>query len=139
MGSGARYYRSGSAGSRLHPDDPDLSLIRSARVLHITGITLALSDSAREAVRVVLAEARDAGVLVSMDVNHRHTLWSRDEASTMLRETLPSVDVLFATEEEARLVVDEHDPVDLTEAPVRCAAVCLAGMWRARARTASGA
>ncbi|MFD0886419.1 PfkB family carbohydrate kinase, partial [Streptosporangium algeriense] len=43
-----RYYRSGSAGSRLRPEDLDLPVLRSARVLHVTGITLAISASAAE-------------------------------------------------------------------------------------------
>ncbi|MEV4242019.1 sugar kinase [Streptosporangium canum] len=111
-----RYYRSGSAGSRLRPEDLDVSLIRSARVLHVTGITLALSASAREAVRAAVAEARDAGVTVSTDVNYRRALWSPEEASAVLRETVATTDVLFATEAEARLIVDGADPAALAGA-----------------------
>ncbi|MET8382674.1 sugar kinase [Streptosporangium canum] len=111
-----RYYRSGSAGSRLRPEDLDVSLIRSARVLHITGITLALSASAREAVRAAVAEARDAGVTVSADVNYRRALWSPEEASAVLRETVATTDVLFATEAEARLIVAGADPAALAGA-----------------------
>src|SRR2546429_8137603 len=44
------YYRKGSAGSRLDPTDLDRDLIHGARVLHLTGITPALSDSARATV-----------------------------------------------------------------------------------------
>ncbi|GAA4187794.1 sugar kinase [Streptosporangium oxazolinicum] len=111
-----RYYRSASAGSRLRPSDLDVSLIRSARVLHVTGITLALSASAAEAVRVAIAEARAAGVTVSMDINYRRALWTPAEASAALRETVASVDVLFATEAEARLVVQGDDPLTLAGA-----------------------
>ncbi|GGL43637.1 sugar kinase [Planomonospora parontospora] len=100
-----RYYRAASAGSRLCPDDLDPELIRSARVLHVTGITPALSASAREAVRAAVAEARAAGVPVSMDVNYRRALWPPDQAAAMLRETVEAADVLFATEAEARLFV----------------------------------
>ncbi|MBG0823948.1 sugar kinase [Planomonospora sp. ID91781] len=98
-----RYYRAASAGSRLCPDDLDPELIRSARVLHITGITPALSASAREAVRAAVAEARAAGVPVSMDVNYRRALWPPERAAAVLRETVEAADVLFATEAEARL------------------------------------
>ncbi|MDP9865785.1 MULTISPECIES: sugar kinase [Streptosporangium] len=111
-----RYYRSGSAGSRLRPADLDLSLVRSARVLHITGITLALSASAREAVRAAVAEARDAGATVSMDINYRRALWPPHEAAAVLREAVAATDVLFATEAEARLIVDGADPVALARA-----------------------
>jgi 2-dehydro-3-deoxygluconokinase len=101
-----RYYRAASAGSRLRPDDLDPELIRSARVLHVTGITPALSASAREAVRAAVAEARAAGVPVSMDVNYRRALWPPEQAAAVLRETVEAADVLFATEAEARLFVD---------------------------------
>ncbi|MEV7010462.1 sugar kinase [Streptosporangium sp. NPDC051022] len=111
-----RYYRSGSAGSRLRPADLDLTLIRSARVLHVTGITLALSASAAETVHAAVAEARAAGVTVSMDVNYRRALWSPDEASASLRKIVSSADVLFATEAEARLLVEGEDAAALADA-----------------------
>ncbi|MEV0586155.1 sugar kinase [Nonomuraea sp. NPDC050310] len=102
-----RYYRQASAGSRLSPDDLDPELIRSARVLHVSAITPALSASARQTVRHAVEEARAAGVLVSLDVNYRRALWSPEEAGAWLRDIVGEVDVLFATEEEARLISDE--------------------------------
>ena len=108
-----QYYRTGSAGSRLCPDDLDEDLIRAAKVLHVTGITLALSPSARSAVHAAIAVARDAGVLVSFDVNHRTALWSDAQASTEVRKVVELADVVLATEEEARLVVDAPDAVGL--------------------------
>src|SRR5690606_5915206 len=99
-----RYYRSGSAGSRIRPDDLDVELIRTARALHVSAISPALSESARSAVRHAVAEARAAGVAVSLDVNYRRALWSKEAASAWLREVVGQVDVLFATEDEARLV-----------------------------------
>ncbi|MBG0832860.1 sugar kinase [Planomonospora sp. ID67723] len=110
------YYRSASAGSRLHPDDLDPELIRSARLLHVTGITPALSASAREAVRAAVTEARAAGVPVSMDVNYRRALWPPAEASAVLCEIVKTVDVLFATEAEARLLADGEGPAGLASA-----------------------
>lgn len=71
-----RYYRRESAGSRLSPEDLDPALIRSARVLHVSAITPALSASARAAVRHAIDEARAAGVPVSLDVNYRKALWT---------------------------------------------------------------
>ncbi|MGI5273966.1 sugar kinase [Nonomuraea sp. CA-218870] len=99
-----RYYRAGSAGSRLRPEDLDPALIRGARVLHVTAITPALSESARATVRHAVEEARDAGVPVSLDVNYRRALWSQDAAGAWLREVAGRVDVLFATADEARLI-----------------------------------
>ncbi|SEG93482.1 2-dehydro-3-deoxygluconokinase [Nonomuraea solani] len=101
-----RYYRKDSAGSRLTATDLDPGLIRSARVLHVSAITPALSASAREAVREAIAVARTAGVMVSLDVNYRKALWTPAEAGSWLRETVGDVDVLFATEAEGRLIAD---------------------------------
>ncbi len=53
-----QYYRSGSAGSRLVPADLPEALIRSARVLHVTGITVALGDTARKTVHEAIEIAR---------------------------------------------------------------------------------
>ncbi|MFC4122517.1 sugar kinase [Nonomuraea zeae] len=111
-----RYYRKGSAGSRLCPADLDPALIRSARVLHVSAITPALSGTAREAVRHAIAQARAAGVLVSLDVNYRRALWTAAEAGAWLRETIGDVDVLFATEAEGRLVAAAEGAEELAKA-----------------------
>ncbi|GGO65369.1 sugar kinase [Nonomuraea cavernae] len=110
------YYRAGSAGSRLSPGDLDLDLIRSARMLHVSAITPALSASARETVRQAIAGARAAGVPVSLDINYRGRLWSPAEAGAWLRETVGDVDVLFATEAEGRLIADADGAADLAKA-----------------------
>ncbi|WP_113703243.1 sugar kinase [Nonomuraea lactucae] len=110
------YYRRDSAGSRLSPADLDPELIRGARVLHLSAITPALSASAREAARHAIAQARAAGVLVSLDVNYRRALWSPGEAGAWLRETISGVDVLFATLPEGRLIADVDDRAELAKA-----------------------
>ncbi|MFG1710897.1 PfkB family carbohydrate kinase [Nonomuraea sp. M3C6] len=69
------YVRSNSAGSRLSPDNVSRELVEGARVLHVTGITPALSASARAAVHHAIGLARQAGVLVSFDLNHRTGSW----------------------------------------------------------------
>ncbi|MEV0828227.1 sugar kinase [Nonomuraea rubra] len=101
-----RYYRRDSAGSRLTAADLDPELIRSARLLHVSAITPALSESAREAVHHAISVARSAGVTVSLDVNYRRALWTPEEAGAWLREVVGEVDVLFATEAEGRLIAD---------------------------------
>ncbi|MFC9699182.1 sugar kinase [Streptomyces sp. NPDC056943] len=101
------YYRAGLAGSRLAPDDLDEARIGTARILHVTGITPALSPTARAAVEHAVAVARAAGVTVSFDVNHRERLWSRAEAAEVLARLLPYADIVFAGPEEASLFVPE--------------------------------
>ncbi|GAA1313548.1 sugar kinase [Planotetraspora silvatica] len=99
------YYQSGSAGSRLSTGDVPAEAVQSARILHITGITLALSGYAWSAVHHAVKLAHDAGVLVSVDVNHRPHLWdSVDEARQALAELATFADILFANQDELPLV-----------------------------------
>ncbi len=99
------YYRSGNAGSRLRIDDLDPSLITGASLLHLTGITPALSESARlltlEAIRI----ARSAGVPVSFDLNYRRGLWTKEAAAAFYRQVIPGLDIVFAGDDEAAIAV----------------------------------
>ncbi|MBW6435960.1 sugar kinase [Actinoplanes hulinensis] len=108
----ADYHRAGSAGSRLAPADIPRDEVAAAGILHVTGITPALSDTARAAVFHAVEEARAAGVTVSVDVNYRGKLWSRSDAAPVLRDLVSRADVVFAGPDEAALVVDSADPVD---------------------------
>lgn len=104
------YYRRSGPGARLQPGDLDEAVIRSAGVLHVTGITPALSESARACVRAAIEIARAAGVLVSLDYNHRAALWTEADAARELRELTRLADVVFAGAAEAALVVDDDAP-----------------------------
>jgi 2-dehydro-3-deoxygluconokinase len=110
------YSRRGSAGSRLNRADLDTDLIAAARVLHVTGITMALSESARDCVHAAVDVARAHDVRVSMDVNHRTALWTDDAARTALLELAPRCDFVFASDHEAALLVGERSPADLAQA-----------------------
>jgi 2-dehydro-3-deoxygluconokinase len=101
------YYRRGSAGSRLVPGDLDEARIRAARVLHLTGITPALSTTARAAVHAAAETARAAGVPVSLDVNYRAALWPPERAAAELRDLARGCELVFAGEDEAELLVGD--------------------------------
>ncbi|MCX5408906.1 sugar kinase [Streptomyces sp. NBC_00335] len=113
------YYRRGMAGSRLVPRDIDEELVAGARVLHVTGITPALGDGPRAAVRRAVDLARAAGVTVSLDLNYRSLLWSRTEAAAELAHLVSRADVVFAGPEEASLVVPAADPAGMARALLR--------------------
>jgi 2-dehydro-3-deoxygluconokinase len=100
------YHRAGSAGSRLCPDDVSEDLVRKSGVVHVTGITPALSESARATVQHAIDAATATGVPVSLDVNYRAKLWSPAAARPVLRDLASRVDVLFAGVDEAELVLD---------------------------------
>jgi 2-dehydro-3-deoxygluconokinase len=99
------YYRAGSAGSRLSVADVESAGIESAALLHVTGITPALSGSAWEATRRALTIANDAGVPVSFDINHRSKLWKDRDAASVYREIAEKSDVVFTGDDEARVLV----------------------------------
>ncbi|MEU9887018.1 sugar kinase [Sphaerisporangium sp. NPDC051011] len=95
------HYRGGSAGSRLGPGDIPPRAVQSSKVLHVTGITPALSGTAWSAAHHAVKLARDAGVTVSVDVNHRPQLWAdRQEAAEALAELATGADVLFVNQDE---------------------------------------
>ena len=104
------YHRAGSAGSRLTPEDVDRAVddgvFHGARWVHLTGITPALSGSARAATTRALAAGRDAGATISLDVNLRRRLWSDSEAAPVIRDLASQVDVVLGTTDELALVAD---------------------------------
>jgi 2-dehydro-3-deoxygluconokinase len=101
-----QYRRAGSAASAVTPEDVDGALTAGARLVHLTGITSALSPSAAECVLHAARAARAAGALVSFDVNYRSRLWSRSEASGALRSVVELVDVVVASDDELDLIAD---------------------------------
>jgi len=101
------YYRAGSAGSRLCPDDVPDDLVAGAGVLHVTGITPALAPTAAAAVDHAVAVAREAGVTVSVDLNYRSALWDAAAAAPVLRRLVAAADVVFAGVDEACLLGDD--------------------------------
>jgi 2-dehydro-3-deoxygluconokinase len=116
-----RYYRAGSAASRLSPADVDAVAeeIGAADLLHLTGITAALGPAPRAAVERAMQVARAAGTLVSFDVNHRATLWPGDEAAPVLARLAAAADLVFAGPEEAALVLDRTPgPITVDEGEV---------------------
>ncbi|NMR21264.1 sugar kinase [Cellulomonas fimi] len=83
-GTRVLYYRHGSAASALSPGDVDGWPLDRTRLVHLTGITPALSESCAAMTDAVLDRCAALGVPVSFDVNHRATLWSTDDAAERL-------------------------------------------------------
>jgi 2-dehydro-3-deoxygluconokinase len=114
-GSGARptsvlYDRAGSAFAE-HVRWPEGALSGAAFAL-VSGITLALSDAAREAVGALVAEAEGANVPLCVDVNYRARLWSAEAARARLAPLLEHASVVVCSAEDADRVfsADPEDP-----------------------------
>ncbi|PYI39739.1 sugar kinase [Arthrobacter psychrolactophilus] len=101
------YYRKGSAGSRLSSTDVPEQLITGAALVHISGITPALSDQAAATVHYAIAAARAAGVPISLDLNYRRALWNAEDAAAAYQKLIPLVDIVFAGDDEATIAVGE--------------------------------
>jgi len=95
------YYRAGSAASAMAVDNVDLAVVCAGRVLHLSGITAALSDGCLELVRALTAP-RPGRPLVSFDVNHRPGLWRDPDGPRLLLELARGTDLVFVGEDEAR-------------------------------------
>ncbi|WP_399888079.1 sugar kinase [Streptomyces sp. BBFR51] len=98
------YYRAGSAASAMSVDTMDLDAIRSGRVLHLSGITPALSADCLGLTRELTARrpGRSHGPLVSFDVNHRPGLWrDTDGGPEVLLDLARGADIVFVGEDEA--------------------------------------
>lgn len=98
-----QYFRRGSAASHLKIGDlPDLAL-EGIKIVHLTGITLALSESAARLVIDTARRARDRGIMVTFDPNYRPALWPNAEAARRAEEPLLEwVDWYLCGEDEAR-------------------------------------
>jgi 2-dehydro-3-deoxygluconokinase len=99
-----RYYRRHGAGGSLAPEHVVERDVVRAAWLHLSGITPALSPSAREAVRHATELTSAATTRFCFDVNFRSALWSPDEAVPVLTELAKRADLLLATLEEAALL-----------------------------------
>lgn len=98
------YYRRGSAGSRLCESDVSGGHFDSASLLHITGITPALSESASDAIDRAVAEATARAIPVSFDLNYRAALWTEATAAPVMRRLAAASTIVFAGMDEARLI-----------------------------------
>ncbi len=87
------FFRAGSAASRLRPQDLPRERLRTARALHLSGLSLAISAQARETGFAAIAAAHAAGVQVSFDTNLRLQLWPVETAREVITEALRRCDV----------------------------------------------
>ncbi|WP_290542888.1 sugar kinase [Aestuariivirga sp.] len=104
------YRRSGSAASRMTPADLDPMLIASARFLHASGISQAISASAAETVAAAIAMARRAGVRVSYDTNFRPRLWEAAKARPVIETAAAHACILKTSVEDAEALYGMTDP-----------------------------
>lgn len=103
------FYRKGSAAACIQPNDLPEAAIRSARLLHTSAITLAISDSACDSVFSAIEIARKYETKVSFDTNLRLKLWPLARARALIHEVASLVDICLPSVDEARLLTGLQD------------------------------
>jgi 2-dehydro-3-deoxygluconokinase len=98
------YDRKNSAVSKLNPKEIDWAFLLNTRILHLTGITPALSNSCNKTVEEALANARAKKIPVSFDVNYRAKLWKPEAAAKTLAPLVHNSALLIMTQDDAATV-----------------------------------
>ena len=107
------YLRAGSAASRMTPqwlDGAVAQTIASSRVLHLSGISLAISPNACDTAFAAMRVAREAGTLISFDSNLRLKLWPLDRARACMAQAVAMCDVFLPSLEDVTALVGISEP-----------------------------
>lgn len=104
------YRRTGSAASRLSPQTLPEDSIRSARCLHLSGITLAISPTAEAAAFRAIEIAKEERRIVAFDTNLRLRLWPLSRARDPIHRAASLADILLPSLDDAHALTGLHDP-----------------------------
>jgi fructokinase len=103
------FYRNPGADMRLRAEELDRETLAGTRAFHFGSISL-IQEPSRGATLEAVRIAREAGALISFDVNYRPDLWSRQEARQRVLATVPYVDLLKVNEIEVEILTGSADP-----------------------------
>jgi 2-dehydro-3-deoxygluconokinase len=104
------FFRRGSAASLMQPEQLDVTLIQRAKALHVSGISLAISDSARKTCFKAMEVAKAANVKVSFDTNLRLKLWPLDIASASINQAIGLSDYCLPSLDDVTTITGLSDP-----------------------------
>lgn len=104
------YFRAGSAASRMQPADLPTEALTQTRLLHVSGISQAISASAADAVFAAIHTVKAAGGLVSYDTNLRLKLWPLDRARAVIHGAMTFCDIALPGLEDAEQLTGQNDP-----------------------------
>ncbi len=104
------YLRKNSAASRFCVDDLPLGQLENTRFFFTSGITQAISASARAAVFAAIEHAQSAGASIVFDANIRPSLWSAEQAREVIGRTLLHTDYFLLSLEDAETLTGTDEP-----------------------------
>ncbi len=96
------YDRANSSVCSLSIDEVPEEIYQKTKIFHVSSITLAVSPILRTTAIEMIRRFKEAGALISFDVNYRAALWSEEEARAVIEKIFPYVDLLFVSEETSR-------------------------------------
>lgn len=109
-GSGVQYFRTGSAASVMSPETiKDIPLDKTG-IVHISGITQALSQSCQDLIGEVVRRIGPAPTVLSFDVNHRRALWGQRDAGKELAAVARQSNIVFVGLDEADALWGTNTP-----------------------------
>ena len=120
------FFRAGSAASRMRPAGLPRALVEAAQVLHLSGITLAISNDACDTAFAAIEMARNAGVSISFDTNLRPKLWSLGRARALIQEAIAFSDICLPSLDDLALITGLSDPDALVDHCLRLGTRCVA-------------
>jgi 2-dehydro-3-deoxygluconokinase len=100
----ATYLRSHSAGSHITEAELDALEMTNGDILHLTGITPALSESALSCWVAAAEKTQSLGCRVSLDVNFRGALWTPEQARTVIDKVLPLTSTVLIGHDELEVL-----------------------------------
>lgn len=125
-GHAFHFYRTGSAASRLATADIDPGYVTRAKVVHCSGISLAISASACDACYFAVHAAKAAGRMVSFDTNLRLRLWSKDRARAVIMDMMGLCDICLPSYDDLTLLTGIGDEDALVDFALACGAPIVA-------------
>ena len=109
------FFRCGSAASRMTPAQLPRAQIEAAQVLHLSGISLAISESARDTCFAAIDIARRAGVRVSFDTNLRTRLWPIEVARGAMTDAIRRSDICLPSHDDLAAITGLAEPEALLD------------------------
>ena len=108
------YDRAHSAIAEANVEDIDFdAIMEGADWFHWSGITPAISDKAAELTKLACEAAKRHGATVSVDLNFRKKLWTKEKAQSIMRPLMQYVDVCIGNEEDAELCLGFKPDADV--------------------------
>lgn len=116
------YYRSHSAASLMKAEELDEAYLTQAKILHVTGITPALSNSCLDMVLRAMDVARQNGLKIVFDPNIRWKLWNKADAKRILLDLASRADYILPGLDEGEFLTGSHHPEEMAEALLKLGA-----------------